>query len=47
MKKWLKVAGVLYICENGVCTMARKVLNDKQYKRLSKIATDKAEGILK
>lgn len=47
MKKWIKVAGVLYICEHGVCVMARKVLNDKQYKELSKIATGKAEGILK
>lgn len=45
MKKWIKVAGVLYICEHGVCVMARKVLNDKQFEELSKIATDKKEGI--
>lgn len=46
MKKWVKVAGVLYICEHGFCTMAQKVLDDKQFEELSKIAKDKKEGIL-
>ena len=46
MKKWIKVAGVLYICEHGFCTMAQKVLDDKQFEELSKIAKDKKEGIL-
>ena len=46
MKKWIKVAGVLYICERGVCKMAQKVLDDKQLEELSKIAKDKKEGIL-
>lgn len=46
MKKWIKVAGVLYICEHGFCKMANKVLDDKQFEELSKIAVDKNEGIL-
>lgn len=46
MKKWVKVAGVLYICEHGICHMAHKVLDDKQFEELSKIAIDKNEGIL-
>ena len=46
MKKWIKVAGVLYICEHGVCKMAHKVLDDEQYKKLSELATGKTEGIL-
>ena len=46
MKKWIKVAGVLYICEHGFCKMAHKVLDDRQFEELSKIAKDKNEGIL-